>query len=187
MAARCDGHLALAEKSWIENHFESRYRHDFVLFNCAKRLLRVLWSRQRWNVDACLIRINQEFTAGHKVALMKMAYEIAAAAGPINQKESRFLHKICERLRVPAPVPQVADPTPASASTASRLPAPSKISAPSLSRLPTASRHPPPAALDQQKATNTVDTRAAAAKAARAVDLKHGEIDAKPRRVINFC
>lgn len=181
VAARCDGHLALAEKSWIENHFKTRYRHDFMLSNCANALC-AYYESAAVNVDDCLVRINQEFTAGHKVALVKMAYEIAAIDGPINQREAKSLHKICQRLMVPAPVPQMVSSTPPVVSTTSTLLASSKASSPAVSRPPTASQGHAPAALAQRNVTNAVVPSAASAIMARRLDANHAEIDAKSSR-----
>ena len=100
--ARCDGHLAKNERDWIESHFTQRYRHDVALSNCAKAFC-AHYESAALNVAACLDRINREFTTGHKSALVKLAYDIAAAAGDANQKELKFLQKVCKSWNVPFP------------------------------------------------------------------------------------
>jgi hypothetical protein len=129
VSARCAGHLAKKQKEWIEDHFKNRYRHDPVLLNCAKAYC-AHYESAALNVDGCLNRINQEFTAGHKTALVKMAFEIAATSGEINEQQRKFLQKACQRLEVPAPVKsQLTNRTPSLSQTSVVPDGPSQVSA----------------------------------------------------------
>jgi hypothetical protein len=102
VVARCDGHLARKEKEWIASHFGQRYRDDAVLLDRVRALC-VHYETTVPNADACLDEINAQVPTDQKAALMEMAYGIAAAAGDINQKEVKFLHKLSQRLGVPEP------------------------------------------------------------------------------------
>jgi tellurite resistance protein len=134
VVARCDGHVAKKEKDWIANHISQRYRHDPVLLNRARALC-AHYETAAVNVDACFDEINARLTTGHKGALVKLAYDVAAAAGEITQKETKFLHKLCQRLNVA--IPQY--PAPAAAPGAKQqvvVRSPSVVNAPAAAAAP---------------------------------------------------
>jgi uncharacterized tellurite resistance protein B-like protein len=100
--ARADGRLAQAEKAVIERHIEKRYRYDQTLFNRANALC-AHYEAARINVDACLLRIKEQFSAPHRLALVELAQEIAAASGGLNKREEELLAKVSGVLQVPLP------------------------------------------------------------------------------------
>jgi hypothetical protein len=102
VVARCDGRLARKEKEWIAGHFGQRYRDDAAMLDRARALC-AHYETTVPNAEACLDEINARFPTDQKAALMEMAHGIAAAAGDINQKEVKFLHKLSQRLGVPEP------------------------------------------------------------------------------------
>jgi tellurite resistance protein len=185
VVARCDSHLAHKERDWIENHFKNRYRHDGALFNRVRALC-AHYETAALNVEDCIVRINQEFTAGHKAALVKMAYEIAAAAGEVNQREAKFLHKICQRFNVAAPVDlEEASPTSQVVQSVATAKTSSKPLAPPLASQPNSPSQPfTPMKLDPRPASPTpAGSRAPAPPSGFApANIKQPEVGGVPRR-----
>jgi tellurite resistance protein len=131
VVARCDGHLAKKEKEWIAHHLAQRYRQDANLLERARALC-THYETVVPDADACLDAVGSRFSTEQKVELMELAHGIAAAAGAINQKEVKFLHKLSQRLGVPEVVtrspsttqPVVAEPPPPVAAAPPPQPAP---------------------------------------------------------------
>jgi hypothetical protein len=100
--ARADGPVKAAERELILGDLRKRFSYNQALHNRAEALY-AHYESAPIDLEMCLLRINQLFSAPHRSALMQFAAQIVAVSAKVTSAEMTFLKSLAERLKV-APV-----------------------------------------------------------------------------------
>ena len=112
--ARADGRIARSEKTVIEEQLSRHYAADPAMQNHVKAYC-AHYETAAIDVDACIRRIKERVPGSQRGQLMEFASHIAEAAGPMNERETKFLERLSREWGVPwqpPAVPTIAAPEP---------------------------------------------------------------------------
>lgn len=108
--ARADGPVTWTERELIRQHVRQRFGYNRALLNRAEAFS-VHYETTAIDWEHCLARINERFTAAHRVALLEFAGRIIDVSGERGAATSPFLQRLARRLGVQPPAPPQSQPS----------------------------------------------------------------------------